>query len=79
MHLYTHIQDLNKELTLLCISIVDTSTLKQAGVVYDIKSIKTVVSLLCFPYQKGTNSRDTHIGKLLLILGEFTSWFAIIL
>jgi len=27
--------------------------LKQAGVVHEIKSIKTVVSLLCMPYQKG--------------------------
>jgi len=34
-------------------TIVDRKKLvKQAGVVHNIKSIKTVVSLLCFPYQK---------------------------
>jgi len=32
--------------------------LKQAGVVHDLKSTKTVVSLLCMPYQKG---KDTTV------------------
>jgi len=34
-------------------TIVDQKSLKQTGVVYDIKSIKTAVSLMCVPNQKG--------------------------